>query len=336
MPALSVKYRPKEFEDVCSQSSIIKILKRQLELKQYSNCYLFSGFSGTGKTTLARIFATKINNGEQGTIEIDGASNNGVDNIRNIIESAKERSLVSEYKIYIVDEAHMITTAGWNSFLKTLEEPPVHTIFIFCTTNPEKLPITIQNRLMKFNLSRISIEEIKSRLDYICEQENIINYKEAIDYIAKISNGSLRNAISNLEKCINYNKDLNINNVLECLGNFSYTNLFELTNAIIDGSKENILKITNNIYLNGDDINYFIDLYLTFILDLINYCLFKDLNLIKIPSYMKKDLDYTIKIENNSKYFTWLSNQVLNIKNTIKQDINSKTTVEIMLLNLLK
>lgn len=121
--SLAVKYRPKEFSDVSSQGSIIRILNKQLEQKRYSNVYAFAGPTGVGKTTLARIFASKINGGLGNPIEIDGASNNGVDNIREIIRSAQERSLDSEYKIYIIDECHSITTAAWNAFLKCLEEP---------------------------------------------------------------------------------------------------------------------------------------------------------------------------------------------------------------------
>ena len=222
MLSLSVKYRPTKFEEVCSQKAIVKILNRQLELKDYSNCYLFSGPSGTGKTTIARIFSNKINNGVGEPIEIDAASNNGVDNIRSIIDEAKERSLVSEYKIFIIDECHMITTAGWNAFLKCIEEPPKYTIFMFCTTNPEKIPSTILNRVMRFNLSKINLVDIESRLDYISNQEKLLNYKEAINYISKIANGSLREAIADLEKCLNYSNDLKIENILECLGSFFY------------------------------------------------------------------------------------------------------------------
>ena len=182
MLSLSVKYRPKTFEEVCSQKSIIKILNRQLELNKYSNLYMFSGPSGCGKTTLARIFANKINGGDQGTIEIDAASHNGVDNVREIIEDAQERSLTSQYKIFVIDEVHMITTAGWNAFLKCLEEPPAFTIFIFCTTNPEKIPETIKNRFaMRFDLTKVNTNEIESRLKYICEQEQFENFDESIN-----------------------------------------------------------------------------------------------------------------------------------------------------------
>ena len=149
--SLAVQFRPKTFDEVVGQETIIKILKKQVETQQFKNCYLFSGASGCGKTSVARIFAKTINNGVGEPIEIDAASNNGVDNIRNIIEEANKRSLDSDYKVYIMDEAHSLTSQSWQSLLKTIEEPPKYTIFIFCTTNPEKIPETILNRLQKFN-----------------------------------------------------------------------------------------------------------------------------------------------------------------------------------------
>ena len=174
MQSLAVKYRPVEFKDVSDQISIIKILEKQIETENFSNCIIFSGPSGCGKTTLARIFAKKINNNVGEPIEIDAASNNSVDNVRLIVESANERSLDSKYKVFILDEAHMITTAGWNAFLKCIEEPPKYTIFIFCTTDPQKIPLTISNRCQVFKINRIKLDSIIKRLLYICEQEGFI------------------------------------------------------------------------------------------------------------------------------------------------------------------
>ena len=335
--SLATKYRPLKFEDVCDQNTIIKILKRQLELQTYSNCYLFTGPSGCGKTTLARIFANKINNGIGMPIEIDGASNNGVDNVRNIITEATERSIESEYKIYIIDECHLITLAGWNAFLKCIEEPPVHTIFIFCTTNPEKIPETIMNRVMVFNLTKIKTDHIKTRLLQICNAENFINYTEACEYIAKVSNGGMRDAIAMLEKCSNYDTDLSITNVLDCLGGITYDTLFSLTNACIDRNDRVVINIIETLYDKGLDLKLFVDQYIDFILDLTKYCHFKDMTLLRVPASFENDVKYATSFGEageNKAYFSKVLTQLLNLKLNLRLDNNSKSTVEITLINI--
>ena len=153
--------------------------KNSLKNRDFKNALLFCGSSGCGKTTCARIFANEINQGFGEPIEIDAASNNGVENIRMITKAANERALDGEYKIYIIDETHALTSQSWQAFLKCLEEPPKYTIFIFCTTDPQKIPETILNRVMRFNFTRIPIEQIKDRLKYISfdrikEELNII------------------------------------------------------------------------------------------------------------------------------------------------------------------
>jgi DNA polymerase-3 subunit gamma/tau len=332
--SLAVKFRPREWEDVCGQASIIKILNRQLELDQVRNAYLFAGASGCGKTTLARIFANKINQNIGEPIEIDAASNNGVDNVKSIVAAAQERSISGKYKIYIVDECHMITTQGWNAFLKCIEEPPRYTIFIFCTTDPQKIPATILNRVQRFNISRISSDKIKERLEYICKSEGFINYTESVDYISKISNGGMRDAIATLEKCAGYSNDLSIDNVLEALGNFSYDTFFSLVNAIIDGDEANVLNILNALFLNGGDLKIFIDSYLSFCLDLAKYCIFKNCNCTKIPSSFENDMLNATNFDNNSKYYMYIVNTLLELKNMVKADSDIRSTLEVMFLRM--
>ena len=197
--ALAVKYRPKVFEDMTEQSAIKDILMNQLETRTFQHGYLFTGPSGTGKTTSARIFANMINAGKGNPIEVDAASNSGVDNIRQIIEDAKRKPLDAEYKIFIVDECHSLSNGAWQALLKTLEEPPKFTIFIFCTTNPEKVPNTILSRVQRYNFQKISNKGIAEGLSHIllmeseeaneCGCDGAYDWNiEAIEYIAKVSN----------------------------------------------------------------------------------------------------------------------------------------------------
>ena len=330
--SLAVKYRPKDFESVLGQKSIIRILKRQLESNNIANAYLFAGPSGTGKTTLCRALASIINDGQGEPIEIDAASNNGVDAVRDIIQDAKQRSIDSDYKIFIIDECHAVTSQGWQAFLKCIEEPPKYTIFMFCTTNPEKIPETILNRTMRFNISKVDTNLIKNRLMYICEQEHFTNYLEACDYLSKLGNGSVRQSIAYLEKCANYDSDLSINNVLECLGNFSYDSLFDLTGAILNKDEGFILELIDNYYNAGGDLKLFVEQYLEFALDLTKYCLFKNMKLLKIPSSLEQRCSAYSNIPNILDFSNYLVEKMLEVKNAIKYDTNPKTTVEALLL----
>ena len=171
MQNLATKYRPQSFSDVVEQDNIRLILQNQLDTGTFKSSYLFCGGAGTGKTTCARIFAKEINKGLGNPIEMDAASNSGVDDVRNIIQQAQTKSLDSEYKIFIIDECHSISNTGWQAFLKLIEEAPAKSIFIFCTTNPEKIPKTILSRVQRFDFQRISQAGIVDRLEYILQQE---------------------------------------------------------------------------------------------------------------------------------------------------------------------
>lgn len=334
MEALAVRYRPKTFDEVVSQSSTVKILQRQVQSREFTNCYLFSGASGCGKTTVARIFANEINQHQGSPIEIDAASNNGVDNVRNMINSAKERSLDSEYKIYIIDECHSLTNQSWQAFLKCIEEPPKYTIFIFCTTDPQKIPDTIKNRVMQFNFTRISDEKIADRLKYICKQEKFINYDEACSYISRICNGGMRDAIAMLDKCVGYDTDLSIDNVLNAIGDFSYDVFFNLLNSTIDGDEKSALNIINTMYSSGTNLKLFVEQYFGFIMDVVKYSICRNINVTKIPPNKINDVEFAVNFDNNKQYYNYYVNKLFNAKNDIKTENNTKVLLEFYIIQL--
>ena len=269
MDALYTKYRPSKFEDVIGQTSVIRILRRQLNDNSIFNCMIFSGVSGTGKTTIARIFANELNNHIGMPIEIDAASNNGVDNVKNIVASASERSISGTYEVYIIDEAHMLSTQAWNAFLKTVEEPPKYTIFIFCTTDPHKIPETIQNRCMRFNFTRVPSELIENKLRFICQEEHVQNdYSDSINYISRICDGEVRKAISMLETCLRYDAELSMANTLAALGNSSYDYFFDIVNGIIDGNMADVTSFIEKLYDDGVDLKRFVSIFTDFCLEI--------------------------------------------------------------------
>lgn len=336
MKSLAVKYRPQTFEEICGQKSIVDILERQLRTGKVKNCYLFCGPSGTGKTTVARALGLRINNGKGSPIEIDAASNNGVDNIRAIVDEAQTRSLDSEYKIFIIDECHAISSQGWQAFLKTLEEPPAKTIFMFCTTNPEKVPATIQNRVMKFNLSKVPNTAIKNRLLYIADKEEFTNYTETCDYLAKICNGGVRDAIAYLEKVSDYSNDLSIKNTLEALGNYSYEDFLNLTNSLVDMNEGGVLRILETIDSAGKDMKAFVDQYMGFVLDLIKYALFKDMSVTKLPLSLEDKIKYAVSFEHNIEIFNRIVEELLILKNNMRYDENASLSIKITFVKILR
>lgn len=332
--SLAIYYRPKTLDEIVEQASTVRILKQQLQTGDLQHCYLFCGGTGSGKTTMARAFYSAINNGEGQPIEMDAASNSGVDNVRAIIKEAYERAIVGKYKIYIIDECHALSNTAWQAFLKCIEEPPAHTIFIFCTTDPQKLPATILNRMQKFNFTKISLDGIKNRLKFVCEQERFTNYQEAIDYIARLANGCMRDALTMLDKCVDYSRDLAIQNVFEALGNFSYPDMFALINALIDGNEGEVLKRISTISDEGSDLKLFVDQFLTFTLDLAKYALFKNMELLQIPVSFEEDVKNATNFEAPEKYYSYVVDKLLDLKNMIKGDSNITSTVEVIMLRI--
>lgn len=329
--SLSVRYRPKTFEDMTEQSAIKDILENQINTKTFQHGYLFTGPAGTGKTTGARIFANMINDGKGNPIEVDAASNSGVDNIRQIIEDAKRKPLDAEYKIFIVDECHSLSNGAWQALLKTLEEPPKFTIFIFCTTNPEKIPATILSRVQRYNFQKISNEGIVNRLIYIIQQENDafnIHYDlDAIEYIAKVSSGGMRDAITLLDKCLSLSHDLTLENVLKTIGAEDYSTFITFLSALEGKVKVSAIRIIENVYNAGKDVKQFMKDFAKFVLEVEKYALYKNFDYISLPNTLENELKQLI----DDNLFS-VMDFVVSLNNQIKWDNDPKTLIELSIL----
>lgn len=313
--SLAVKYRPKSFDDVVEQQAIKDILTDQIKTGTFQHSYLFCGPAGCGKTTAARIFANDINGGKGNPIEVDAASNNGVDDVREIIDGARRKALDSDYKVYIIDECHMLSTGAWNAMLKLLEEPPKTTVFIMCTTDPQKIPATILSRVQRYNFSKISLDNIISRLKYIviAEEEQIMDEggpdgaysytDEAIQYIAKLADGGMRDAITMMDKCLSLNNDLTIESVVQALGTVDYNIHFDLLFKMETGVKDSAIRLIEDVYNSGKDLKQFIKQFQYFVLDVCKFKMFKDFKYVSIPAlpeYQEKledeDLELALKV----------------------------------------
>ena len=293
---LAVKYRPKSFDDVVEQQAIKDILTDQIKTGTFQHSYLFCGPAGCGKTTAARIFANDINSGKGNPIEVDAASNNGVDNVREIIDGARRKSLDSDYKVYIIDECHMLSTGAWNAMLKLLEEPPKTTVFIMCTTDPQKIPATILSRVQRYNFSKISLDNIISRLKNIVEWEAAeLEYEagivdsytytdEAIQYIAKLADGGMRDAITMMDKCLSLDPELTVESVVRALGTVDYHTHFDLLLKMETGVKDSAIALIEDVYNSGKDLKQFIKQFQYFVLDVCKYKMFHDFKYISIPA----------------------------------------------------
>ena len=338
---LAVKYRPKTFDDVTEQVNTKIILQQQLESGEIKNAYLFVGGAGTGKTTCARIFAHDINGGQGNPIELDAASNSSVDDVRNIIQQAKTKSLDSEYKVFLIDECHAISNTGWQAFLKLIEEPPAKSIFIFCTTNPEKIPKTILSRVQRYDFQRISQKGIVDRLSYIITQEyEVMNggYWEALEYIAKLAEGGMRDAITMLDKCLSFSKELTVDNVVKALGVANYDNMIEITSAYIFGEPDKLIRSIESVHSSGVDMKQFIRQYLNFVLDIKKWFILGDFKYLQIPQIdtieeFIKDID---ELDDTWDNISKLLDTIIKVNAEIKYDSNPKYLIEAMLLENMK
>lgn len=281
--AIARRFRPKIFQEVTGQEVIVTTLKNAIRKKKVSHAYLFSGIRGTGKTTLARLFAKALNcenlssdiepcnncsscreitSGQSlDVLEIDGASNRGIDDIRNLNETLGYATFKNRYKVFIIDEVHMLTKEAFNALLKSLEEPPSNVKFFLATTEPQKLPPTITSRCQRFDLMRISPAATVQKLHYIAKECEVEIEPDALNLITRLSEGSLRDAESLLDRLICLGqKTITVNTLIESLGFVSKEALFELDSAYAKGDVAFSFSFAEKLFVSGKDITFFIDL----------------------------------------------------------------------------
>lgn len=291
--ALYRKYRPIEFEDVIGQDPIIKTLTNSIKENKVGHAYLFTGTRGTGKTTVAKIFAKTINcedlkNGlpckkckvcetktideNPDIIEIDAASNNGVDEIREIKNKAALVPVFCKYKVYIIDEVHMLSIGAFNALLKTLEEPPMHAMFILATTEPQKIPVTIISRCQRFDFKKIPIIEIQKRLKTIAKKEKIEIDSACLLEISKISDGSLRDAIGLLDQANSFsNGNITVEILYELTGNLETSKIINILEKIFENDISSLIEITEDLYNEGKNFEVITETLIDFLINLLIY-----------------------------------------------------------------
>ena len=355
--ALYREYRPKTFDEVIGQDHIVQTLKNQIKNDSLSHAYLFCGTRGTGKTSTAKIFAKAINceNNIDGSpclncracrelanssnldiLEIDAASNNRVDEIRDLRDKIKYPPVVGKYKVYIIDEVHMLTDSAYNALLKTLEEPPKHAIFILCTTEVHKLPQTILSRCMRFDFRLVSIEDLKNQLRKIFNDKGIKFEEEAVHLIASRGEGSVRDTLSIADLCASFsNNNVTYASCLEALGSSSTEALVRLSNALISNDGEGLLIELNNFAQSGKNFTILSK-------ELINHL--KTLLTIKTVVSAQKflmlpnDIFQTLSLQAEKVDKEFLLNamtKLSSIETQLKFSINPRTLLEITLLGLL-
>ena len=322
--ALYRTYRPSTFEEVAGQEHIVKTLQNALATGKLAHAYLFAGPRGTGKTTMAKLLAKALNCDEgighqcnqcknckaiiEGThpdvLELDAASNNGVDEIRELIDKVKYGTILGRYKVYIIDEVHMLSTGAFNALLKTLEEPPEHVIFILATTEPHKILPTILSRCQRYDFTKLSDKDIKARLKAVLEKEGVAYNDEAIDIIISLADGGMRDALSILDQVLAYSGNkLDVQDILDIFALESKEEKMALLNAIIDKDVSDVLARINRYISLGTDIKRLTDDLLLILKDILIYQSSRNISCLEIINedeakafFSRLDIEETLKM----------------------------------------
>lgn len=334
--ALYRKYRPTNFSSIVGQDVIVDILKNSIINNKVSHAYLFTGPRGTGKTSTAKILAHAVNClnftndicgecsicksldlNDNDIVEIDAASNNGVDEIRSLRDNVNLMPAFCKYKIYIIDEVHMLSTGAFNALLKTLEEPPSHVIFILATTEPNKIPLTILSRCQRFDFNKINMNDLVSRLKYIVNEEGRVVSDNILEQIAKISDGGLRDAINLLDQLLSLpDENINIDEVEKLSGKISTQSVYELFSYIINNDLVSILNFSTYMFDNGKNYKDLADSMLSFLRDI-------SINT-EVPNYFDKSYSellskITISFNNLIKMSSIINELLKELKNSNNQ-----------------
>lgn len=350
--ALYRKYRPQKFEDVVGQKVIVKTLSNAIIHNMITHAYLFAGPRGTGKTSIAKIFAKTINCEHLSgltpcdectscqqflnkqtidIIEMDAASNNGVDEIREIKNKVNLAPTNGKYKVYIIDEVHMLTTAAFNAMLKTLEEPPKNVIFILATTEPHKIPLTILSRCQRYDFKTISINEIVERLKYIISQENISVEDGVLEMIATMANGGMRDSIGYLDQLITYcDGIIKIADVHEINGTINSEQIFMFAKEMISKNYNDVFKLLNKYNSDGKNLTKILEILLNFFKNILIY--------INCPTFFddyndKEKFEQILKITDEKNIYLIVNNFIDTLKN-MRLDNNPKLIFELSLIKI--
>lgn len=355
--ALYRKFRPSSFKEVKGQDHIVKALKNQIEADRVGHAYLFSGTRGTGKTSIAKIFAKTVNcenlidgqpcnecksckavneQNSMNVIEIDAASNNGVENIRQIIEEVAYSPTSGRYKVYIIDEVHMLSAGAFNALLKTLEEPPSYVIFILATTEAHKIPVTILSRCQRYDFKRLTVESIVERLKELIAVENITAQDKALNYIARCADGAMRDALSLLDQCIAFylGEELTYERVLDVLGAVDTDIYINMLSHIIKGDISDSVKIIDDAIIQGRDLSQFINSFTWFLRNamIIKSSVRRD-ELVDMPQdkiQAVSDMLVGVDIETIFRYIRVMSELV----NQLRYSTSKRTLVEMTIIKL--